>query len=330
MKLAMPVSLTPTLKELLAIRLGYQKTIAKSLVISRRARGKTDRYASFTLSMKLRVLLLAGLLAASEQARAGLFNDDEAREQIRQVETRVLKLEETGRQQADSNKQQADANRQQDDINRQQTRSMLDLQTQIEAQNAELRKLQGQNEELAHSLQEAEKRQKDFYIDLDTRLRHFESVEAAALAAPPPPPPPPPQPAKEAEVPETDGPALENRAYEAAYKFYKTGKHQDAIGAFQEFLKKFPDSVHVPNVHYEMGSAFFALKEYKNALTSYQVMVNKYSFSPKTPDAMLSIAGCQQELDDVMAAKKILKQIIAKYPGSETANEARKRLATLK
>lgn len=267
--------------------------------------------------MKLRVLLLAGLCLTGGQAYAGLFNDDEAREQIRQVEARVSKLEETGKQQVDANTQQADTNKQQ-------TRSMLDLQTQIEAQNAELRGLRGQNEELVHGLQDAEKRQKDFYIDLDTRVRHFESVEAAALAAPPPPPD------KAADVPAADDPAVGNRAYEAAYKLFKADKHQDAINAFQEFLKKFPESVHVPNVHYEMGNAYFALKDYKNALASYQLLVNKYSFSPKTPDAMLSLADCQQELKDVPAARKTLKQVIAKYPGSETADEARKRLSTLK
>ena len=49
MKLAMPVSLSPALMELLAIRLGRQKTSAKSLVISRkRERGTGSRYASFT------------------------------------------------------------------------------------------------------------------------------------------------------------------------------------------------------------------------------------------------------------------------------------------
>ena len=268
--------------------------------------------------MKLRALILAGLCIVGGQAHAGLFNDDEAREQIRQVEARVSKLEETSKQQADANKQQADANKQQADTSRQQTRSLLDLQTQIETQNAELRKLHGQNEELLHSLQDAEKRQKDFYIDLDTRVRHFESVEAAALAAPPPPPP------------AADDPATEDRAYEAAYKLFKADNYQKAIEAFQEFLKKFPESVHVPNVHYEMGSAFFALKDYKSALTSYQLLMSKYSFSPKTPDAMLSAADCEEALKDKAAARKTLKQIIAKYPGSETADEAKKRLATLK
>jgi len=257
-----------------------------------------------TLNMKLRVLLLAGLCAAGGQARAGLFNDDEAREQIRQVETRVSKLEEANKQQAGTN--------------RQQTSSLLDLQTQIETQNAELRRLNGQNEELLHSLQDAEKRQKDFYIDLDTRVRHFESVEAAALAAPPPP------------DNAADDPAVENHAYEAAYKLFKSANHQKAIEAFQELLKKFPESVHVPHVHYEMGSAYFALKDYKSALTSYQLLVSKYSFSQKTPDAMLSVADCQIALKDKAAARKTLKQIVAKYPGSETADEARKRLETIK
>ena len=95
-------------------------------------------------------------------AQAGLLEDDEARKQIQQLETRLLKLE---------------------DSIKQQTKSMLDLQSQIDSLNAEIRKLRGQNEETTHGLQDAEKRQKDFYVDLDTRLRHFESAEAAAKEA---------------------------------------------------------------------------------------------------------------------------------------------------
>ena len=299
--------------------------------------------------MKLRTLLWAGLCFAGGQANAGLFNDDEARHQIQQVEARVSKLEETGRQQTETIGQQIETSRQLTETNRQltetsrqlteastqltetsrqQTRSMLDLQAQIEAQNAELRSLRGQNEELVHNLQDAEKRQKDFYIDLDTRLRHFESIEAANAAAPPPPPPPPDKTTDAGLA--ADDPALENRAYEAAHSLFKAGNHQKAITAFQELLKKFPESVYVPNANHEMGNAYFALKDYKNALTSYQVLVNKYSFSPKVPDAMLSIAYCQQELKDVASAKITLKQIIAKYPGSETADKAKERLTALK
>jgi len=271
--------------------------------------------------MKLRVLLLAGLCVVGGQAHAGLFNDDEARLQIQQVGARVSSLEDAGKKQADSNNQQAETNKQQ-------TRTMLDLQSQIENLNTELRTLRGQNEELAHSLQDADKRQKDFYIDLDTRVRHFETVESAT----PPPAPPPllPQPVAESAVPAADDFAAGNRAYEAAHGLFKAGKHQEAITAFQEFQKKFPDSVYVPNAHYELGAAYFVLNDFQNALLSYQTLASKYGFSPKAPEAMLGIADCQQGLKDAAAAKKTLKQLIAKYPGSEAAGEAKKRLATLK
>ena len=259
--------------------------------------------------MKLRALLLAGLCFIAGQAHAGLFSDDKAHTKIQQLEAGLSQLTEKLEQ-----------------TSKQQTQSMLDLQTQIETKNAELRKLRGQIEELVHSLQEAERRQKDFYVDLDTRVRHFETLAATA----PPVAPAVPQPDKADDAAAADGPAVENRAYEATYNLFKAGSQQKAITAFQDFLKKFPDSVHVPNVHFQMGSAYFALKDFKNALASYDLLPSKYPYSGKTAEAMLGVADCQQELKNMVAARKTLEQIIAKYPGSEMADKARKRLASLK
>jgi tol-pal system protein YbgF len=269
--------------------------------------------------MKLRALLFAGCcIAAAGSAHAGLLSDDEARKQVQQLEARISKLEQS------------------------QGRSLVDLQTQIDTLNAEMRKLRGQNQELVHDLQEAEKRQKDFYIDLDTRLRRFEAVDnaqpeavsgvsAAGTLA---------QPAasgvaaagtlaQQPAVPVYD-PETEDRAYEAGYAFYRANSYQNAINAFQEFLKKFPDSVFVPNVHFWMGESYFAQQDYKNSLASYQLLVDKYSYSPKTPDAMLAVASCQQQLKSVKSAKKTLKRLIAKYPHSEAAGKAKALLKTLK
>jgi TolA-binding protein len=88
--------------------------------------------------------------------------------------------------------------------------------------------------------------------------------------------------------------------------------------------------VYVPNAHYEIGAAYFVLNDYKNALVSYQVLASKYGFSPKAPEAMLGIADCHRDLKDIPAAKKALKQLVARYPGSEAAIEAKKRLAKSK
>ena len=277
--------------------------------------------------MKLPVLLLAGWCVVAGQAQAGLFSDDEAHNKIQQLDSRISRVEESNKQQGEASKQQ--------------TQSLLDLQTQIEAQNVELRKIRGQLEELTHGLREAEGRQKDFYVDLDTRLRHFETLEAnppppAPVVAPalPPAAPAPVTPLVQPDIPlESEGPdnpAVENRAYEAAYRSFKAGNHQKANSAFQEFLKKFPDSVYVPNVHYAMGNAYLALKDYKSAMVSYQSLVNKYSYHPKIAEALFGIAESQQVLNDKAGAKKTLKQIIAKYPGTDLAEKARKRLALLK
>lgn len=259
--------------------------------------------------LKQRALLLLLGLCFAIPAQAGLLEDDEARSQIQQLEKRVLKL---------------------DDAVKQQIKSMLDLQSQIDALNTEIRKLRGQNEETTHGLQDAEKRQKDFYVDLDTRLRHFESAEesakeaAAATAA---------SAAKTPAAPVTvdpSDPGPENRAFESAYGLFKSGSQANAVKAFQEFLKKYPDSVHVLNANYWLGNAQFAQKDYKGALDTYQGMLKDFPETPKSADVLYGIALCQQGLKRSISARKTLKQLVAKYPASEAATKAKKLLAAAK
>jgi tol-pal system protein YbgF len=256
----------------------------------------------------LRLWLCAGLCAVTAQATAGLFSDDEARQKIEKLEARISSLEESYKQQ---------------------TSSMLDLLSQVENLNQELRKLRGQNEELVHNLQDAEKRQKDFYVDLDARVRRFETT-AENVAAQPAAAAQAPQAAPAATPKVEDGQAQETAAYDEAFGFYKTANYEKALVAFRDFLKKYPDSGKAPNAHYLMGNAYFALEDFKRSIASYQVVVSKYESNAKVPDAWLNIAGCQQKLEDAAAARKTLKQLIAKYPDSQAAGKAKKRLAALK
>lgn len=270
----------------------------------------------------LRVLMLLGLCIAAP-AKAGIFADDDARKQIQQLEARVRVLEDTSKQQV---------------------KSMLDLQSQIEALNSEIRKLRGQNEEIAHGLQDAEKRQKDFYVDLDTRVRHFESAEetaakeaaakeaaakeaaskeaaakvvVAASAVPP-----------AAIVPAKPSDSVsETRAFKNAFASFKAGNYANAAKTFQDFLKQYPDSTNAPNASYWLGRSQFALKNYKSALTAYQGLLKDFPDASKAADAMFGIAACQRGLKRSVAARKTLKQLVAKYPDSEAAGKAKKLLA---
>ena len=108
--------------------------------------------------MYLRSLLLLSALISCNTSYAALFDDEDERkkyragqqEQSRLQEARIVKLEEVTHQ------------------------AIIGLHNQIEELRREFSKLNGQIEVLANDIQLSQNRQKDFYIDLDSRLRRIE------------------------------------------------------------------------------------------------------------------------------------------------------------
>jgi len=188
------------------------------------------------------------------------------------------------------------------------SRGQIELANQIEALKAEVAKLRGQLEVLTHEIESAQKRQRDFYVDLDNRLRKLE------------------QPA----VPEAKSavdPAAETRDYEAALNLFKGGKHKDALAAFLNFTKAYPSSPFLPSAHYWAGSAHYQLGEYKKATDLFGKLAETWPDDDKAPDALLGQANCQQETGDAKGARKTLETLVAKYPASAAATVAKQRLA---
>lgn len=218
--------------------------------------------------------------------------------------------------------------------------TVFDLLKEVEALRAEVSRLRGQIEMQAHQLESLSKRQSDLYVDLDKRV---EELNKQARNAPPPvaaPAPPPvavavaatPAPAAPAVAsPATpEDPLAESKSYEAALNHFKAGNYDKAIAGFTAFLKAYPDSTLAPNAQYWTGYAYYARKDYKNALAQQMKLVSAYPQSPKVPDALLNIANNQVELNDIASAKKNLEEIVAKYPGTNAAAIAAKRLNLLK
>jgi TolA-binding protein len=78
-----------------------------------------------------------------------------------------------------------------------------------------------------------------------------------------------------------------------------------------------------------MGYAHFSQKNYKAAMNSQQELIKRYPDHQKVPDALYNIANSQIQLADIDAAKQTLRGLIDKYPASEAAPLARKRLTVL-
>ncbi|MFN3397226.1 MAG: tol-pal system protein YbgF [Sulfurimicrobium sp.] len=272
----------------------------------------------------LPVLLLAGV------CHAGLFTDDEAQARITDLQKQNAALQDK--------LQGLDARL----TSQEQTQrsSGLDTLSQIEAVRGDLAKLRGQLEEQAHEIETTQKRQRDLYVDLDSRLRLLEQRAAAPLPSPAAEEVKPgkgkkqvgktaPAPAAPV-VPAVEDPVAEGKAYDAAFNLFKTGDYQGALTAFQQFIQAYPQSPLAPSSQYWIGNSYFNLEDFRSAISSQQTLISQYPKSPKVPDAMLNIATCQQNMGDNEAAKKSLEDLVVRFPLSDAGEKARKRLAAMK
>ena len=70
-----------------------------------------------------------------------------------------------------------------------------------------------------------------------------------------------------------------------------------------------------------------AERDYKSAIAAHQKVIATWPNDPKAADAMLSIASSQEAMGDKAAAQKTLQNVMAKYPGTQAAANAKLRLA---
>ena len=260
-------------------------------------------------------------LAAVLPARAGLFDDDEARRRIENLRTEL----------AQQGKQNEERIARLEELIR--NIGVVELVRSLEQANAEIARLRGSIEVLANENQQLQKRQRDFYLDLDSRMKRLEGGPAAATpaaAAPATAEPVAAAPAQPARVPTKDDQAREMKAYDAASNLFRRNDFRSAIDAFRAFVKDYPDSQLAANAGYWIGISYANLRDYRNALTAQQDILARFPQSPKAPDAMLAIAAIQSEQGDAGSARNTLEDIIARYPGSEAAGKARTRLSALR
>lgn len=274
------------------------------------------------------------LMCAWGPAHAALFGDDVARKGVADQSRRLDELRADVRSQTDTlsgrlskieeGLRGAQASQQ----------SMLELVNQIELLKREIQSLRGQIEVVNNNVENNAKRQRDMYVDLDTRMRRIEQGASAPSGAAPPDATPPPAAAAPATptapAAASASSADETRVYEAAQQQRRLGNYQGAITSFQSFLAQYPRSPLAHRAQYWIGDCYFNLRDYRNAIASQQKLIAAYPDSPSAPDAMLNIASSQSELGDTASSRKTMTALVARYPGSEASEKAKRRLTTLR
>ncbi len=281
----------------------------------------------------LRTTLLLASIALSLNATAGLFDDDEARRDIKNL-----------RAQIDQQNRDNDARLQrlEESIR---NLGIIQLLNQIEQLNAEIAKLRGQVEVMSNLDDQLTKRQRDFYLDIDTRLRKLEGLPpepatGASVSSPPStaaaPAPVPNAPGAFGSAPAATPAQLaaarakEDTVYDVGSNAFKRGDYLSATRAFQTYIKDYPAGQLVSNAHYWMGISYFNLRDYGSARATQDRLLKQFPDSAKAPDALLAMASIYVEIGDSGSARNALEDVIARYPASDAAAKARMRLPSLR
>ncbi|GHU11549.1 tol-pal system protein YbgF [Betaproteobacteria bacterium] len=231
-----------------------------------------------------RILPLAACAALSfaHSAHAGLFDDTEARQQVENL--------------------RQDLQRQVETIHS----GLLEQASRQEQTNADMARLRGQLEVVINKLETLDARQRDFYVDQDTRIRRLEGGGNLAASA------------NEGNAP--------SHGYDAALRLLKDGKAAEALTALEAFISRNPESVDLPAANFWAGNAALMVKDVSTANRFFNNVLGRWPNDPIAADAMLGLANSYVAMSDTRNAQRTLTTLIERYPNSNAAQAAKQRL----
>lgn len=114
--------------------------------------------------------------------------------------------------------------------------------------------------------------------------------------------------------------------YYAAYSDYIKGNYSLAIAGFRQYLERFKDSPFAENAQYWIGECYYSQKDYENAIKEFDFLIVTYPKADKIPSAYLKKGYALLEMMRIEEGKKILRDLISKFPFSEEAKLAEEKL----
>ncbi|WP_194205484.1 cell division protein CpoB [Superficieibacter sp. 1612_C1] len=204
---------------------------------------------------------------------------------------------------------------------------LTQLQQQLTDNQSDIDTLRGQIQENQYQLNQVVERQKQILLQMDSLSSGGGSAAQPATgdqngAASPD------AGAATSGAPVQSGDA--NTDYNAAIALVQDKSRQDdALTAFQNFVKKYPDSTYQPNANYWLGQLNYNKGKKDDAAYYFASVVKNYPKSPKAADAMFKVGVIMQDKGDTAKAKAVYQQVINKYPGTDGAKQAQKRLSGL-
>jgi tol-pal system protein YbgF len=118
--------------------------------------------------------------------------------------------------------------------------------------------------------------------------------------------------------------------YKDAYETFQKNDFEGARRKFEVFLKQYPNTELSDNAQFWIGETYYLKKDYEKAILEYEKAIAKYPEGDKIPSALFKQALAFLELGDKTNARNLLRRVIERFPQSEQAEMAKKRLEAIK
>ena len=121
-----------------------------------------------------------------------------------------------------------------------------------------------------------------------------------------------------------DALAQQNSSIKKAIEDQKT--QSEAIQAFQEYLKNYPQTDFSDNAQYWIGECHYGKQRYAEAVEAWNTLLRDFPSSDKLPDARVKKGMALERLGRRSQALVEYRFVVDRYPNSPAARLARERL----
>ena len=208
----------------------------------------------------------------------------------------------------------------------------LEVVSQVQQLQGDLRELRGALEDNHHTIEDLQRRQREYYLDLDRRLIDVESrplavapltnvIQSAASTdnvaasvggdAPVAIAPPGEQQPLAGNGSPAELKILEQRGYQQAFDLLKAAKYDQAVVAFEQFLQLYPVGSYADNARYWIGESYYVTRSFAKALLQFNQLLEKHPESGKRAGTQLKIGYIYYEQGKWAEANQLLSAVIA-------------------
>jgi tol-pal system protein YbgF len=194
----------------------------------------------------------------------------------------------------------------------------MNYPSQVADLRDQVQRVQGQLEVVSHSLKELRKKQKSFYLDVDTRLARLSKASLAAASK---------KPSSHAAV--LSGLTPEEIDYQAAYQLMRGKDYEGAKQAFHAYHRRYSKGKLIPNVLFWQGEMAYATHHYDEATNNFRELLDRFPRHQKACGAKYKLGLLLLKRGEKESARREFLAIIDQYPHTLSARLSKKALNRL-